>query len=90
MKNPKGGEEEVNNQITENDNTQSTLHLVSYSGTFMVLFGFIFLLQRHTIGLLPILKNSTFFDLFPLQDLIFTLTSIFIITKYLRIKTPYK
>ncbi len=64
------------------------LHYISVCGTFMVLFGIFFLVQKYTIGILLSLHNKYLFNI-PLDILVFTPSTILIIKQYFKISSPY-
>lgn len=68
---------------------KSVLHWISMSGTFLILFGFLTLIQMFTIGLLFNLNDLTIGD-FPIASFVYMLISILIIKKFFTISSPYK
>lgn len=72
-----------------NPQVKRYLHILSFSGTYMMLFGFIFIIQIVLFGFIPKFKNLTLFDI-PLSAILFSFTSILIINKFFRINTPYE
>lgn len=65
------------------------LHKLSVVNVYVLLFCFIFLLQRHTIGILPWFKSSpVVFDITPM-DFVFMVTTVFFICKYFKVTSPY-
>lgn len=66
-----------------------TLHAISYLSSSLISFCLVFLIQNYTIGFIPQLRNITI-GYFYLKDIIFIISSIIIVYKYVDIKTPYK
>ncbi|OMF17264.1 hypothetical protein BK131_04685 [Paenibacillus amylolyticus] len=65
------------------------LHYVSKIGTFMVLYGLLYIVQDLTIGLLPFM-NDWFIGEVPMKFLIFSFVSVAVILKFVKIGSPYK
>ncbi|MDK7476035.1 hypothetical protein OWP15_25590 [Bacillus paranthracis] len=65
------------------------LHCLSVAGVFMTAFGFLYLLQMYTIGLI-FSFNELKINGFPIHIAIYSITSLFLIKKYLTISSPYK
>lgn len=61
------------------------MHYMSKIGTYMVLYGVLYYAQYFTIGLLPIFNNSLVGSF-----ILFSITSIIFIYKYINISSPYK
>jgi len=74
--------------LNPNPMLKKALHYISMIGTYMVLFGIIFLFQKYTIGLLFGINNRIFFNV-PLEVLIFTPTTIWFIKRFFNISSPY-
>lgn len=74
--------------LNPNPMLKKALHYISMIGTYMVLFGIIFLFQKYTIGLFFSINNRIFFNV-PLEILIFTPTTILIIKHFFDISSPY-
>lgn len=66
-----------------------TLHSISYLSSYLISFCLVFFIQNYTLGIIPQLKNITF-GYFYLKDIIFIISSLIIVYKYVDIKTPYK
>lgn len=64
------------------------LNIISVTATFVAVLGTLYLVQKLTIGLLPIFKKSLFKSL-SLGDPIFVLTALIIIYKYIDFYRPY-
>lgn len=64
------------------------LHYISMAGTFMFLFGIIYLLQKYTIGLFLSLNSQVVMGI-PLDILIFTPSTLIIMKCFFKIQSPY-
>lgn len=64
------------------------LTALSTTGTFFLLFGVLYFIQKITIGFLPIFRK-TVFQRFILGDLLFSLTSILFIVTFVEIGSIY-
>ncbi len=64
------------------------LHYISITGVFMMAFGFLYLLQMYTIGFLFSL-NKLEINGFPVPIALYSIISIVIIKKYIKITSPY-
>ncbi|PQD94382.1 hypothetical protein CYL18_14295 [Pradoshia eiseniae] len=64
------------------------LHIISAIGTYLVLFGVIFLIQKYTLGILFSLNNKAYLNI-PLDVLIFTPSTILLIKQFFEISSPY-
>lgn len=64
------------------------LHYISKTGTFMLLYGLIYIIQDLIFGRVELINH----DLWgiPIKFLLFSTISIFLITKYIKIGSPYK
>ena len=65
------------------------LHYLSVAGVYMMLYGFIYIIQNISFGWISPL-NKVLFDIFPLKFIVFTIISIIIISKFFKISSPYK
>ncbi len=65
------------------------LHIISKLGTFMLLFGIIYALQDVTLGQLEIL-NHLILEGLPIKFVFFSVISVFIILRFIKIGSPYK
>ncbi|PES22291.1 hypothetical protein CN488_14885 [Bacillus anthracis] len=74
--------------LNTNPMLKKVLHIISMSGTYMVLFGVIYLLQKYTLGMLLSLNNRNFLNV-PLDILIFTPSTIILIKCFFKISSPY-
>jgi hypothetical protein len=64
------------------------LNIISLIGSFLIVFGIVFLLQSQTIGKLPILRDLIVFKIFKFQDLLFTATTLLFILKFIDFYIP--
>ncbi|QAS52782.1 hypothetical protein [Halobacillus litoralis] len=65
------------------------LHYLSLSGMFMTIYGVLYFVQNYSIGLLPIF-DQVLFGVFPLNFIVFSVTSLLIINKFVVISSPYE
>lgn len=65
-----------------------TLNILSLVGSFLIVFGILFLIQTLTLGQIPFLKDVTVFSYFYFKDLLFTATSLLIILKFVGFYIP--
>lgn len=70
--------------------TYKILDLISTIACFSLAFSSIFLIQYWTIGLIPPLNEVVLFNKFYLKELLFVFTSIYIVSKYVGVSTPYR
>ena len=70
--------------------TKMILHLTSIVGTYMMLFGIIFLTLYYTVGRIPFLYNAFLFQNIPLTPVLFSVLTIGFICKYIKVSSPYK
>lgn len=68
---------------------RKTFHALSLIGTFMLVFGGLYLFQKYTIGLLLSLNELKILK-FPIHILIYTFTTLLFMKRYVRISTPYQ
>lgn len=64
------------------------LDIISVLGSFMVVFGMLFLIQNVTLGQISGFKSVIVFKVFYLKDLIFTAISLWVIAKYVTFYIP--
>lgn len=64
------------------------LNIMSVVGTFLVVFGLLFAVQKFTLGQLSILKNIIVFKVVRFEDLVFAATSILVILKWFNFYIP--
>ncbi|WP_042461735.1 hypothetical protein [Neobacillus dielmonensis] len=72
-----------------NPHARKVLHVLSLIGTFMMVFGFLYLVQKYTIGLLFRLNKVTLYG-FPIHMIIYTCTSLIFMKKFIKLSSPYK
>ncbi len=65
------------------------LHILSLVGTFMLVFGVLYLFQKYTLGLMLSLNDLKILN-FPIHTIIYTLTTLFFIKRFIKISTPYQ
>ena len=66
------------------------LDLISTIACFSLAFSIIFILQYWTIGLIPPLNKTIVINQFYLKEILFIFTSIYIVSKYVEVSTPYR
>ncbi|EHN14450.1 hypothetical protein IYC_14033 [Clostridium sporogenes PA 3679] len=66
------------------------LNFISISSSYLVVFCILFLFQKYTIGRIPLLKTFIIFNKFYLYEILFFISSIYIIIKYINVYSPYK
>ncbi|QOH62390.1 hypothetical protein DI243_13790 [Paenibacillus polymyxa] len=66
------------------------LHIFSVTGTFMMLYGGIYLILKYTIGRIPIIQGLYIFGTVPLQIPLFMIITLLIIKRFIRISSPYQ
>ena len=66
------------------------LDLISTMACFSLAFSIIFILQYWTIGLIPPLNKAIVINQFYLKEILFIFTSIYIVSKYVEVSTPYR
>ena len=64
------------------------LNIVSIFGGFLIAFGFLFLIQDVTIGRIHFLNKLMIYEILPFKYLLFTASSLLIISKYVRFYKP--
>lgn len=64
------------------------LNIISVIGTFLSLFGIFYLIQRYTIGFIPLFKKQVS-RVFSLGDIVFSVTSLSFIIIFIDILKPY-
>lgn len=67
----------------------SFLNVISKLATLVVTFCILFLLQKYTIGYLFRIRYIVLFNKIYLYELLFTVSSLFIILKYIKFISPY-
>ena len=64
------------------------LDIFSVIGSFLIVFGILFLIQDYTIGLFKFWNNLILFNHFYFKDFLFTATSLFVILKFISFYKP--
>lgn len=65
------------------------LNIISILGSFMIVFGTLFLVQNETLGRIEYLKTTkVFYNYIYIKDLIFTATSLLFILKFINFYIP--
>lgn len=85
----KGVKPMVKEGLSINPFLRKFLHRLSITGTFMFVFGILYLLQRYTIGLLFSFNDLKIYD-FPIHVAVFTITTLIIMKKFIKISSPYE
>ncbi len=73
-----------------NPKQKKILHYISVTGTFMFIYGVIYMILRYTVGLIPFIKNTLLFGVFPLEIPLFIVSTLLIIRKFIRFSSPYR
>jgi hypothetical protein len=64
-------------------------HYISCLASWVLIFAILFLLQEYTIGLIPGFNQIVVLNTFYLHELLFLITSIFIIIKFVKVNSPW-
>lgn len=64
------------------------LNIISLIGSFLVVFGTLFLVQDITIGKIDYVKNLIVYNFLPFKYLVFTATSLLIILRFVDFYIP--
>jgi hypothetical protein len=64
------------------------LNILSLIGSFLIVFGILFLLQDITIGQIYFIKKLIVYNFIPFKYLLFTATSLLLIFKYIGFYIP--
>ncbi len=70
--------------------TNRLLNILSVTGSFLVIFGTLFLIQDWLFGKITVIHDTIVLQTFRLKDVLFTVTSILIIWKYFKISAPQR
>jgi hypothetical protein len=84
------GVSKVQRASSLNPRLKKFLHVVSVIGTFMFLFGAIYMIMKYTIGRLPIIKNTSLLGKVPLEVPLFVAATLLIMKRFIRISSPYR
>ncbi|MFI5359606.1 MAG: hypothetical protein GX336_01135 [Halanaerobiaceae bacterium] len=68
----------------------SLLHVISKYSIYAGIFSILFLLQKYTIGLIPVFRDLTIFNKLYLHEIIFIITSLIITVRYFKASSPYE
>lgn len=71
-------------------NLYKILHIISKIGSYMLSFSVLFLLQKYTIGYLFGLRNIVLFGKMYFYEILFAISSVLIIIRYVKISSPYE
>ncbi len=66
------------------------LDFISTIACFMVAFSLLFIVQYWTIGLIPPLNKIIIFNKIYLKEVLFTITSLFVVINFVKVQTPYR
>lgn len=66
------------------------LHYISLTGSFMMTYGFIYMVLKYTIGQITFIKDAVLFGNMPLAVPLFSLTTVLIVIKFIRFSSPYQ
>jgi hypothetical protein len=80
----------MENGIKINPFVKKILHVLSCTGSYMMVFGFFLSLQQYTIGLIPWVRKIIILDFLPVGFSVFVITSLYITFKFFRATSPYK
>lgn len=64
------------------------LDILSVTGSFLIAFGILFLIQDISIGQIPGFKDLIVFKIIPFKYLVFTASSLLIILKFIDFYVP--
>jgi len=64
------------------------LDTISVVGSYMVIFGVVFLVQDVTLGKISFLHDTILFGIFRLKDILFVATSILFIFNFVEVNKP--
>jgi len=67
----------------------SLLHIISKYSIYICIFSVLFILQKYTIGLIPVFRDLTVFNKLYLHEIIFIITSFIATVKYFKASSPY-
>lgn len=79
----------VNNLSGLDPRFKKILHLLSVCGTFMMIFGVLFTVQIILFGFISSTSKLSIHGV-PLSMILFSITSISLIKKFITISSPYK
>ena len=64
------------------------LNILSILGSFMIVFGVLFLIQNETLGRIKLLNEIVIFKVIKFEYLLFTATSILFINYFIEFSVP--
>jgi hypothetical protein len=64
------------------------LNILSVIGSFLIVFGLLFLIQDLTIGKLEVFQHVIILQIIKVKYLLFTVTSLLFITKFISFQVP--
>lgn len=79
----------ANKMLDLNPKLKNFAHAISVTGTFMMLFGFIYILQVILFGFIPQIRSLAISGI-KVSPFIFTITTILLIKSFFTIKSPYE
>ena len=65
------------------------LDYISKTNTYILAFSILFLLQKYTIGFMFGLNNIIIFDKVHFYEMLFALSSVLVIKRYIKVSSPY-
>ncbi|CCQ96485.1 conserved hypothetical protein [[Clostridium] ultunense Esp] len=80
----------MDNEIKIDPFLKKILHVLSCTGSYMMVFGFFLSLQQYTLGLIPWVRNLIVLEYLPVGFSVFVLTSTYVTFKFFRVTSPYK
>ncbi len=66
------------------------LDFVSKLGSYILIFSLLFLIQKYTLGYLFNLREIVLFNIVYLYEILFSVTSILFIKKFVKVSSPYE
>ena len=66
------------------------LHYLSKTAVYTLIFSILFLLQKFTLGYIPVFREIVLFNYFYLHEIVFISTSLFVTIKYFDVSSPYE
>lgn len=79
----------VSNISNLSPKSKKVKHILAVTGTYMMLFGFIFTFLQIFFGFIPIVRNFSFGGI-PIAPILFALIAIIIINKYVVISSEHE
>lgn len=72
-----------------NPKNRKILHFISKSGTYMFLYGLIYMILNYILGQVPVIKNISIISDIPLSLPLNSILTVTIISKFIRVSSPY-